>query len=79
MTNKKQIKSFPKYRIHKATGRAFIWWRKKRHYLGTANSPDSIEAYNQFVAEIARTRGLCNPEQEPTYYPIYSNFVDTIS
>jgi len=66
MTNKKQIKSYPKDRIHKAISRAFIWWQKKRHYLGAAKSPDSIEAYNQFVAEIARTRGLYDPEQEST-------------
>ena len=78
MTNKKQIKSFPKYRIHKASGRAFIWWRKKRHYLGVANSPDSIEAYNQFIAEVARTCGLYNPGHEPAENAVGSTQVVTV-
>ena len=61
MTIRKQRKSFPKYQIHKASNRAFVWWRDKRHYLGAANSHESLEAYNRFIAEIARTKGLFNP------------------
>ena len=51
----------PKYRIHKATKRAFIWWNKKRHYLGKAKSPESHEAYNRFVANILTSQGKYQP------------------
>ncbi len=64
MSVRKQVKSFPKYQIHKASNRACVWWRSKRHYLGVANSPESIEAYNQFIAEIARSKGNFNPDLE---------------
>ena len=64
MTVRKQGKSFPKYQIHKASNRAFVWWRDKRYYLGVASCPESFEAYNQFIAEIARTKGLFNPTEK---------------
>ena len=54
MTVRQQRKSFPKCQIHKASNRAFIWWRDKRHCLGGANSSESFEAYNQFIAEFTR-------------------------
>ncbi|MCL2305310.1 MAG: tyrosine-type recombinase/integrase [Planctomycetaceae bacterium] len=47
-------KRFPKYQIHKASNRAFVWWDNRRQYLGDANSPESLERYNQFIAEVAR-------------------------
>ena len=61
MTIKKQVKSFPKYQIHKASKRAFVWWNGKRHYLGIANSGTSIELYNRFIAEIAQAGILFQP------------------
>ncbi len=78
MTVRKQRKSFPKYQIHKSSNRAFVWWKDKRHYLGVANSAESIEAYNQFVAEIARTRGLYDPEREPTDNPADSTLIPSV-
>lgn len=62
MSIRKQVKSFPKYQIHKASGRAFVWWQGKRHYLGTAGSAESYEAYHRFVAEIARNNGAIIPQ-----------------
>ena len=64
MTVRKQRKSFPKYQIHKASKRAFVWWKDKRHYLGAANSPESLEAYNRFIVDIAGTKGLFNPAEK---------------
>lgn len=57
MTVSKPRKSYPKYQIHKPTKRAFVWWQKKRNYLGPANSPESHEAYNRFIAELAQSSG----------------------
>lgn len=57
MTLLKPRKSYPKYQIHKPTNRAFVWWQKKRVYLGPANSPESHEAYNRFIAELAQSEG----------------------
>ncbi len=57
MTVRRSTKSFPKYQTHKPTGRAFVWWQKKRHYLGKANSPESFEAYSRFIAELAQSGG----------------------
>lgn len=54
MVIKKQVKSLPKYQIHKPSGRAFVWWDGKRHYLGKVDSPESWERYHQFISEITR-------------------------
>lgn len=62
MSAPQKILAVPKYRIHKASKRAFIWWNKKRHYLGKAKSPESQEAYNQFVANIVASQGTYQPE-----------------
>lgn len=67
MTAKKLL-VVPKYRTHKATNRAFIWWNKQRNYLGRANSPESIELYNQFVADILANKGTPGPDL-PTITP----------
>ena len=61
MTIRKQVKSFPKYQIHKPSQRACIWWNGKRHYLGAANSPESLERYHQFIAEITRLGRAAQP------------------
>ena len=63
MSIRKQVKSFPKYQIHKASGRACVWWQGKRHYLGTAQSAESFENYNRFIAEIAQTCGTYTPQK----------------
>lgn len=55
------VKKFPKYQIHKATNRAFVWWDDRREYLGNANSPESLERYNQFIAEVARLGRAASP------------------
>ena len=77
MTIRKTRKSFPKYQIHKASNRAFVWWKDKRHYLGAANSHESLEAYNRFIVEVARTKGIFNPTEksEPSDSPTRSVLV----
>ena len=45
--------SFPKYRLHRGSGQAFIQIKGKRHYLGVFNSPESKERYSRFIAEAA--------------------------
>ena len=67
----------PKYRVHKATQRAFIWWNKKRHYLGKAKSPESREAYNRFVANILTSQGTYQPEP-PDETPVTKSVPVTI-
>ena len=44
-------KSNPKYRRHKASGRAFVELDGKRIYLGTYDSPESRVKYNRLVGE----------------------------
>jgi len=44
-------KSNPKYRRHKASGRAFVELDGKRFYLGAFGSPESKAKYNQLVGE----------------------------
>lgn len=44
-------KSNPKYRRHKASGRAFVELDGKRIYLGTYGSPESRVKYNRLVGE----------------------------
>ena len=53
---RKQPKSFPGYKIHKPSNRAYLWAEGKRHYLGTAGSPESYEAYNRFIAHFAQNQ-----------------------
>lgn len=57
MIVRKQKKSFPDYKIHKASGRAYVWFGGKRNYLGPAESPESYEAYNRFIADLAANQG----------------------
>jgi hypothetical protein len=63
MSVQKQVTSFPKYQIHKASGRACVWWQGKRHYLGAAQSAESIEKYNRFIEEVAKSRGKYTPQK----------------
>jgi hypothetical protein len=43
----------PKYCRHKASGQAYVWVNKKRHYLGVYGTPESKKAYSRFIAELA--------------------------
>jgi integrase len=43
----------PKYRRNKASNRAFVQIKGRRHYLGKWDSPDSRERYGRLVAEMA--------------------------
>lgn len=57
MVVKKRKKSYPDYKIHKASARAYVWFNGKRSYLGAAESPESYEAYNRFIADLAANQG----------------------
>jgi integrase len=41
----------PKYRLHKASGKAIVEIRGYRHYLGKYDSPESHRKYDQIIAE----------------------------
>ena len=41
----------PKYSHHKASGRAFVFIRGKRRYLGKYNAPESIKEYHRLIGE----------------------------
>lgn len=41
----------PKYRLHKATGQAFVQINGRRRYLGKHGSPESEEKYRRVIAE----------------------------
>ena len=56
MVTKKQQKTFPGYKIHKASNRAYIWYDGKRRYLGTAESAESYEVYHRLIAELAQNQ-----------------------
>ncbi len=49
-------KKFPKYQIHKATNRAFVWWDDRREYLGNANSPESLDPCNHPTVSNAHSK-----------------------
>lgn len=61
MVAKKHPKSFPAYKVHKASKRAYVWLNGKRKYLGAAGSPESHEAYNRLIAELAKNNGRVVP------------------
>jgi integrase len=42
----------PSYRLHKATGQAFVQVKSRRFYLGRHGTEDSQERYRRFVAEL---------------------------
>ncbi len=42
----------PTYRLHKASGQAFVQFKGKRHYLGKHDSPASRERYHAILAEL---------------------------
>lgn len=46
----------PKLRRHKSSGQAFVWWKKKFHYLGKYGSAAASARYAEFV------RQHCQPE-----------------
>jgi hypothetical protein len=52
--------SFPKYRLHRGSGQAFVQIKGKRHYLGVHDSQESKEAYSRFIAELS-----ANPSASP--------------
>lgn len=41
----------PKLCLNKATGRAFVQWKRHRTYLGKYGSPEALEGYKRWVAE----------------------------
>lgn len=44
--------AIPKYRLFKARNKGFVEFRGKRHYLlGIYDSPESIEAYTEFIQQ----------------------------
>ena len=45
--------TLPRYCRHKASGQAYVWVNKKRHYLGVFGSAESKERYSRFIAELA--------------------------
>jgi integrase len=53
--------SFPKYRLHRGSGQAFVQVKGKRHYLGVHNTPESKEAYSRFIAELANNPTVAAP------------------
>lgn len=61
MVAKKHPKSFPAYKVHKASKRAYVWLNGKRKYLGAVGSPESHEAYNRLIAELAKNNGRVVP------------------
>jgi integrase len=47
----------PKYRRH-SSGIGFVCWKKVRHYFsGKFNSPESVQAYKNFISEIVKPPG----------------------
>jgi len=55
---------------------AFVEVGRKRHYLGTFNSPDSIQAYHRLLAELAANGGLLPaPPAEITVVEVAERFV----
>lgn len=59
MIIKKSPKSFPEYKIHKSSNRAYVWHDGKRIYLGIAESPESYEAFRRLIAELAQNQKQC--------------------
>ena len=41
----------PKYKLHKASGKAVVRLNGKEIYLGVHNTPESLERYQRFIAE----------------------------
>lgn len=63
-------KSMPEYRLHKASGRAFVQWKplygKRRVYLpGKYDSPESRQAYEKVIAKVNELRTQTGPRPEP--------------
>jgi hypothetical protein len=42
----------PSYRLHKASGQAFVQLKGHRFYLGKHGTPESEEKYSRFIAEL---------------------------
>jgi hypothetical protein len=54
--------SLPKYCRHKASGQAYVWVNKKRHYLGVFGTTTSKEVYSRIIAELsANSSSLPSP------------------
>lgn len=55
--------SVPKYRLHRASGRAVVTFDGRDHYLGPHGSPESVREYDRLVAEYlgsGRNAGIIN-------------------
>jgi hypothetical protein len=63
----------PKYCRH-PNGQAYLYHSGKRHYLGKFGSPESHEAYDQFIAELAVSRQAKAPRaSQPGSDPVTIN------
>src|SRR5262245_23497259 len=40
----------PSYRHHRPSGRAFVQYKRRRTYLGQHATPESVQAYERFLA-----------------------------
>jgi integrase len=57
------VNRLPKYSLHKPSGQAKVRYGGKDKYLGRYGSPESKEAYAQFVASIPRPGESTKPRQ----------------
>lgn len=59
-------RAVPKYRLHKASGRALVTLHGQDHYLGPYESPESVAKYDELIAGyLAAGRRPVQPESEP--------------
>lgn len=66
----------PKFRIHKASGRAYVELSGRRFYLGKAEDPASLQAYHAKVAEwLASGCRASVPADEITVTEVAAEFI----